>query len=171
MNQDTPNHRTMSYADHKELARHMREFHDYARHERFERRCERIKIAVLAAGVTAIWIAVLIGMARAADVGQIPPNTSPAVREWFRGVQSQSGMLCCDIADGHLTDYEVRSDGYWVPFEGKMYPVPPQAVVKDSKNPFVTGIVWYRVDHQYSNDERLQVTGIYIRCFVPGGGS
>jgi hypothetical protein len=100
-----------------------------------------------------------------ADVGQIPPNVSPAVRQWFRDVHSPAGMVCCDVADGHLTDYDIRPDGYWVPIEGRMWHVPPQAVIKDSKNPFLTGVVWWR------RDTDGNFVSYYIRCFTPGGGS
>lgn len=113
-------------------------------------------------------IAFLIALslvAPAADVGQIPKDVSPAVRQWFKSVTSPAGMICCDVADGHLTDYETRPDGFYVPIAGDMWKVPDEAIVKDSKNPFVVGIVWYRKDTDGN------YVSYYIRCFVPGGGA
>jgi hypothetical protein len=106
-----------------------------------------------------------------ADVGQIPPNVSPAVRQWFHDLRAPKGFVkCCDVSDGHLTDYDVRPDGYWVPIEGKEWRVPNEAVIPNSKNPFVTGIVWYRMDWVPNGGETYTLRP-YIRCFVPGGGS
>jgi len=36
-------------------------------------------------------------------------------RAWFKGVRSPAGVLCCDISDGHRTEYDVRAGAYWVP--------------------------------------------------------
>lgn len=115
----------------------------------------------------------LAGRVMAADVGQIPPNTSSAVREWFQSVKDpRTGIKCCDVSDGHLTDYVVKEDGtYWVEIDGENVKVPPEAVISDSKNPFILGIVWYRRDNLYNRDYTVQTTQIYIRCFVPGGGA
>jgi hypothetical protein len=105
--------------------------------------------------------------------GDTPDN----VRAWFKSVRSPSGVPCCDIADGHRTDYDVRrgpgGDGYWIPIPDtppsreNWMQVPPEAVVYDAGNPVGEAIVWYvRNDHTSPNGGG----GIYIRCFVPGGG-
>ena len=68
------------------------------------------------------------------------------------------------MADGHRTDYDIRplggsgyESGYWVPIDGKWYPVPPEAVIT-TDNPVGEAVVWYV----------LQAGGhYYIRCFVP----
>lgn len=97
-----------------------------------------------------------------ADNGQIPPNVPDYIRQWFRGVRSPNGVPCCDIADGHRTDYELRDDGYWVPLGGEMRHVPPEAVVR-IPNPVGEAIVWYR-DY---GDPVPDSDRYFIRCFVP----
>ena len=79
-------------------------------------------------------IGVLISTAAAAfDNGQwndVPDH----VRSWFKSVLSPSGVHCCDIADGHRTDWEIRPAGYFIPNPmdptGEWIPVPPGAVVQ-----------------------------------------
>lgn len=98
--------------------------------------------------------------ALAHDNGQF--NDVPdTVRAWFKSVKSQHGVPCCDIADGHRTEYDMRSNQYWVPIDGQWMPVPPEAVIRDSGNPVGDAVVWYSSygDH------------VLIRCFVPGGGA
>jgi hypothetical protein len=121
------------------------------------------------AGGTAAHFA-LLGMAAAVfvvctpavarDNGQFT-NVSPAVRTWFHDVKSPSGVPCCDIADGHRTDFQMRKNQYWVPINGTWMPVPPQAVINNSGNPVGDAVVWYSI---YSGQ-------VVIRCFVPGSGA
>ena len=114
-------------------------------------------------------IGVLISTAAAAfDNGQwndVPDD----VRSWFKSVLSPSGVHCCDIADGHRTDWEVRPAGYFIPNPmdptGEWIPVPPGAVVHNAGNPVGEAIVWW---NQVITDE--DQIGIFIRCFVPGDG-
>lgn len=49
--------------------------------------------------------------ALAHDNGQYG-NVPPEVRAWFKGVKSHAGTPCCDIADGHATDYDMRESKY-----------------------------------------------------------
>jgi hypothetical protein len=98
--------------------------------------------------------------ASAFDNGQykdVPDN----VRSWFKSIRSPHGVPCCDIADGHRTDYDMRPDGYWVPIAGEMRHVPPEAIVYNAGNPVGEAVVWY---------VRQGANTYYIRCFVPGGG-
>jgi hypothetical protein len=99
-------------------------------------------------------------VASAFDNGQyndVPDN----VRSWFKSVRSPHGVPCCDIADGHRTDYDIRPDGYWIPIAGEMRHVPPEAIVYNAGNPVGEAVVWY---------VRQGANNYYIRCFVPGGG-
>jgi hypothetical protein len=98
--------------------------------------------------------------ALARDNGQFG-NVPPEIRAWFKSVKSHAGVPCCDIADGHRTDYDMRESRYWVPINGQWMMVPPEAVVDDSGNPTGDAVVWY----SESNGT------VYIRCFVPGGGA
>jgi len=91
------------------------------------------------------------------------------VRSWFKSVRSPSGVHCCDIADGHRTDWELRPAGYFIPNPidpaGEWIEVPPGAVVHNAGNPVGEAIVWWNT---VAIDE--DQTGIFIRCFVPGDG-
>lgn len=41
-----------------------------------------------------------------------------------------NGVPCCDISDGHRTDYDVQSGAYWVPTEGQWTEVPEGAIIR-----------------------------------------
>jgi hypothetical protein len=60
-------------------------------------------------------------------------------------VKSPTGLPCCDIADGHPTDYDMRENTYWVPINGEWMKVPQDAVVHDEGNPTGEAVVWYTV--------------------------
>ncbi len=93
-------------------------------------------------------------------------NVDPAVRSWFRNLKSPHGVPCCNIADGHRTEEDIRNNQYWVPDPSALgaiewIPVPPEAVVYNSGNPTGEAVVWYT----------MQTPGeVFIRCFVPGSG-
>jgi hypothetical protein len=115
---------------------------------------------------TAIILVLLFGSAAAlafdnGDHGDIPDN----IRSWFKSVRSPSGVPCCNIADGHRTQWEPRADGrFWIPNplnEQEWIPVPPEAVVYGAGNPTGDAVVWW-----VSQGGPVP----YIRCFVPGGG-
>ncbi len=94
------------------------------------------------------------------DNGQYE-NVPPNVRAWFQSVQSPSGVPCCNLANGHRTDWRGRSDGlYEVPIDGAWVTVPPKAVITNTKNPDGDAVVWYTKPGGH----------VYIRCFVPNGG-
>jgi len=97
---------------------------------------------------------------RAVDRGQFE-NVSPEIRAWFKSVIAPNGVPCCDITDGHRTDYDMREGAYWVPIEGEWMQVPDRAVIKDAGNPVGDAVVWY-VRHRGA---------IIISCFVPGSGA
>ena len=81
--------------------------------------------------------------AAAFDNGQykdVPDN----IRAWFKSVRSPRGVPCCDVADGHRTDYQMRGDNhFWVPIDGEWRQVPTEAVVHNAGNPTGEGVVWY----------------------------
>ena len=37
--------------------------------------------------------------------GHVPPD----IRAWFKSVIAPNGVPCCDISDGHRTEYDARS--------------------------------------------------------------
>lgn len=96
-----------------------------------------------------------VGSAYAVDNGQYE-NVDPAVREWFRGVRAPSGVPCCDIADGHRTQFKVEDDKLMALIEDKWVPVPPESIVKGSRNPTGDAVIWWV----------RQGEGYYVRCFV-----
>jgi hypothetical protein len=79
------------------------------------------------------------------------------IRAWFRNVLAPNGLPCCDISDGHRTDYDMRSGAYWVPIDGQWLEVPERAVIQGARNPVGQGVVWYV----------RQQGRIVINCFVP----
>ena len=63
-------------------------------------------------------LSALAGAALAFDNGQYE-NVPPDIRAWFKGVIAPNGVPCCDISDGHRTEYDFREGAYWVPIEGQ----------------------------------------------------
>ena len=98
----------------------------------------------------------MTGTALAFDNGQYE-NVPPDIRAWFKGVMAPNGVPCCDISDGHRTEYDVRNGAYWVPIDGEWMLVPERAVIRNAGNPVGEAVVWY-VHHR---------GGIIISCFVP----
>jgi hypothetical protein len=94
--------------------------------------------------------------ASAFDNGQYE-NVPADIRAWFKSVMAPNGVPCCDISDGHRTEYDVRNGAYWVPIEGNWMMVPERAVIRDRGNPVGEAVVWY-VHHRGS---------VIISCFVP----
>ena len=106
--------------------------------------------------VMMVFLAALTTAAQAIDRGQFD-NVPDNIRSWFKAMISPSGVPCCDIADGHRTEYDVRDGAYWVLIEGMWWQVPDRAVIRDGGNPVGEAVVWY-VHHRGS---------IVINCFVP----
>jgi len=102
-----------------------------------------------------------VTVTHAFDNGQYE-SIDPKIRDWFKSVRSKNGIPCCDIADGHRTDYDQKPDNhYWVPIAGEWRQVPTEAVVENAGNPTGEAIVWYVKQGENT---------YHIRCFVPGGG-
>jgi hypothetical protein len=93
-----------------------------------------------------------------------PYRLNDSQRAWFKSIKAPSGILCCDISDGHPTDMERREDGIYIPDpvhleEPRQWiKVPDKAIVKGATNPVGVATVWFVRE---GPDE------IYIRCFVP----
>ena len=102
------------------------------------------------------YLTALAGATFAFDNGQYE-NVPPDIRAWFKGIIASNGVPCCDMADGHRTDYDFRDGAYWVPIEGQWMQVPEHAVIRNRGNPVGQAVVWY-VHHG---------GGIIISCFVP----
>src|SRR5258706_4589513 len=81
------------------------------------------------------------GAANAVDRGQFE-NVPDDIRAWFKGVRSQDGVPCCDISDGHRTEYDVRAGAYWVPINGLWWRVPEKAIIRNAGKPLGEAVVW-----------------------------
>lgn len=121
---------------------------------------------LLIAGIAFLaFVSVLIWPAHAIDTGQYE-GVDPATRSWFKSVKSKSGVPCCDMSDGHPTDFKVDEGGiYFVPIAGEWTRVPPEAVITSQGNPNDTAIVWYVAQGQSNG-----MPHYHVRCFVPIGG-
>ena len=98
--------------------------------------------------------------ANAVDRGQYE-NVPEHIKKWFKGVRNKSGGYCCDISDGHRTEYDVRAGQYWVPIGVVWWQVPDNAIIRDAGNPLGEAVVWY-----------VDLLGrIEITCFVPADAS
>ena len=107
-------------------------------------------------------IVLLCGFNQDGQYDEVPEH----LRKWFKGVRSPHGVPCCDIADGHPTDEDIRKDAYYVPDplneHGPWLRIPDEAVVHNAGNPVGRAVVWW---------VRQSGNTVYIRCFVPGGGA
>ena len=151
--------RTAQGAQQRADAAHMRATNAFTRADQAARRATNTLILSIVVMIVAVVVLLInIATARAFDNGQYD-NADPKIRSWFKNVRSPHGIPCCDISDGHPTDWHYVEDGYESFFEGKWHRVPPEAVVRDAANPTGRAVTWYV----------QQGAGVYyIRCFVPG---
>lgn len=98
---------------------------------------------------------------------KMTPGQQDRTKQWFKDQKSPHKVPCCDLADGHPTDYDIRGAGYWIPdpihleLPRQWIEVPAEAVINNAGNPVGEAVVWWT---QQGSDS------VYIRCFVPGGG-
>lgn len=136
------------------------------RHHRRERLDRRLGLVLVIRGlVCALLVALAIGDALLPAVARDLQGryAQSELHEWFNGLKSQRGGLCCSLADGNAikdVDWEASPNGYRVRIDGKWFEVPPDALVLEP-NKFGAAVVW-----KYETAE-----GIQIRCFMPGAGS
>lgn len=108
-----------------------------------------------------LWLSLVMPAFDNGQYGDVPDH----VRQWFKGVRSPHGVPCCDIADGHRTQWDTKGNDYWIPDPlneaGPWIKVPSDVVVHNAGNPTGDAIVWW---------VRQAGPLAYIRCFVPGAG-
>ena len=87
-------------------------------------------------------------------------------RKWFKSVRPKGpGVPCCDIADGHPTMAEHRTDGWYIP--NYFHPdwdwvrVPDEAMTTPGTNPIGVATVWFGGGGPQEDGTP------FIRCFVP----
>ena len=113
--------------------------------------------------VTILLISVTASLA--VDNGQfkdVPEN----IKSWFKSIKSPNGVPCCDISDGHRTQWDIRQDDYWIPVplnEQEWIKIPKEAIVYNAGNPTGDAVVWW-------TPLSTNPGGVYIRCFVSGSG-
>jgi hypothetical protein len=90
-------------------------------------------------------------LAQARDDGRYANNP---LKPWFDQLKSKKGF-CCSDADGKTTEFEMRTDHYWVPVNGEWVQVPEEAVITEP-NKVGHAMLWLTYDQR-------------IRCFLPGG--
>jgi hypothetical protein len=128
-----------------------------------------IKMSRFAKGLflssSCLFIACTMSVAAVAmDQGQFA-NAPERIRDWFKSAKGPNGGACCDLADGHRTEYDMREDHYWVPIEGAWIEVPAQAVIHNAQNPTGEGVVWY--SWRVSGNVEAPIREPLIRCFAP----
>src|SRR6266853_514150 len=110
------------------------------------------------------------GTVRAVDRGQFE-NVPDDIRAWFKGVRSPAGVPCCDISDGHRTEYDVRAGAYWVPINGSWWRVPEKAIIRNAGNPLGEAVVWYGSLRGNIEIRRLSASLNFRRCPSRAGGT
>ena len=111
-----------------------------------------------AIAISALLAVSLSPTARARDDGRFQ-DAPEQIKTWFKSLKApKGGAPCCDVTDGHRTEYQVRGDTYWVPIDGKWYAIPPEIALRNSGNPTGEGVVFYYM--------MGGVAPIFI-CFVP----
>ena len=119
----------------------------------------------------AFLIGALVGLgmasrAAAFDRGQYD-DVPESVRQWFKAQRNpETGIPCCDVADGYNTEAQIRGNHWFVPVpnhpEMEWVEVPDGAIIHNQGNPNGNHVVWWA-------DFNAAVPKT-IRCFVPGGG-
>ncbi len=85
-----------------------------------------------------------------------PKNLPDTTKQWFKSQRSKGGGFCCDIADGHPTEWAIDANGtFYASVDGAMREVPPDRVILGQRNPTGRAVVW--LDSSKN-----------IRCFIPG---
>lgn len=77
--------------------------------------------------------------------------------KWFKSLRDKDGTPCCDISDGHATQWKIEGDSYWVLLPNGWKQVPDETILRRTPNKVGQAIVWY------SNG----LNDYHIRCFLP----
>ena len=110
-------------------------------------------------------LAVILIFASLCQVSAAPPADAELQnRAWFESLEQpgEHHVLCCSIADCHLTASRVSQDGYEVAIENSWIVVPADRVLRNVRNPTGRAVVCYR---RIANPEVKQWE-LRIFCFV-----
>ena len=110
-------------------------------------------------------IAVVLLLASLSRASAAPPADSELRNHaWFESLEQpgERHVLCCSIADCHLTAARVAHDAYEVAIENAWIVVPADRVLQNVSNPTGRAVVCYR----HILDPELKQWGLRIFCFV-----
>ncbi len=105
-----------------------------------------------------LWLA-LVGVLLLALVarGHAHDPKRPELNQWFQGLHSGGGQLCCDGSDAKVVDDWETADGHYkIRIQGQWVVVPDYAVI-NSPNRDGRALVWWGTNGFI----------IIVRCFIP----
>jgi hypothetical protein len=114
-------------------------------------------------GKYALVVALLVGLSHSAFARDDGRYANDRLKHWFNNLTSGNGN-CCSFADGLSisdVDWDTKDGHYRVLLHGEWITVPNSAVVTEP-NRYGPAVVWPYMDSEGN---------IYIRCFLPGGGT
>jgi len=93
-----------------------------------------------------------------------PPDADLQNHAWFESLEQpgERHLLCCSIADCHLTASRISPDGYEVAIDDAWIIVPVDRVLQNVSNPTGRAVVCYR----RIVDPELKQWELRIFCFV-----
>ena len=112
---------------------------------------------LIALGLAIGWWAADPSLANWLSVAQEWGDLTPKQRSWFKEQRNANGFICCDVADGHPVDWDVREGKYVAFWDGAWHEIPDEVIIK-TPNPVGRAVLWldpYR----------------HARCFIPGSGA
>jgi hypothetical protein len=115
--------------------------------------------------VRASLVAAVLLLASFSPVRAAPPADAELQnRAWFEGLEQpgERHMLCCSIADCHVTAARATQSGYEVAIEESWIVVPADRVLRNVSNPTGGAVVCYR----HIVDPELHQGEFRIFCFV-----
>lgn len=110
-------------------------------------------------------LVVLAGLLALVSVSYAHDSHRPELNNWFSGLKSEGGGLCCSGSDATVirdADWDTKDGHYRVRIEGQWVDVPDDAVVK---GPNLDGqtLAWPIYYRSLGEPARIG-----IRCFMPG---
>lgn len=132
----------------------------------------------------AIWLLALVILiadkahSKEAYSGQYE-NVNPRVKDWYGSLKNKAGMVCCDVADCHMTEMAYK-DGKYYAFlpDGRPLEIPERIIVEEKyeqTNPTGSAVVCYTpiADNPYEDGTVVKPSGdpnrdYIVRCFVRG---
>lgn len=88
-----------------------------------------------------------------------------ATSRWFKSLtQPGTGISCCDVSDCHPARSDWRNGQWWAEIEGKMTPIPPDKVLKQTSI-LENAVVCNSKPAAYYGSNAPASSTIY--CFVP----